>query len=89
MSLEDFDDAEMDRLSGRDEATMHQVSADVRRVLAELPEAYRQAVFLVDGEGLGYADVARRLSVPIGTVRSRLSRGREMIAERVDGARDK
>ena len=52
------------------------LDADVQAALDSLPEAFRQAVWLRDVEELSYADIARVLDVPIGTVMSRISRGR-------------
>lgn len=52
---------------------------DFRRALDELPEEYRTAVVLYDLQGLSYQEAAEALEVPIGTVRSRLSRGRKML----------
>ncbi len=45
----------------------------------ELPREYREAVILSDIEDLSYKEMARILDVPVGTVRSRLSRGRKML----------
>jgi RNA polymerase sigma-70 factor (ECF subfamily) len=53
-----------------------QVAQRVRRAVAELPLAHRQVVTLVDLEGFSYAGVAQILDIPVGTVMSRLSRGR-------------
>jgi RNA polymerase sigma-70 factor (ECF subfamily) len=50
---------------------------DVRRALAEVPEAFRTAVHLRDFDGLSYAEIGRILGVPPGTVMSRIHRGRE------------
>ncbi len=52
------------------------IEAPVRRALADLPDAYRDAVVLSDLQGMSYHEVATALGVPVGTVRSRLSRGR-------------
>lgn len=52
---------------------------DVDRALTTLPLAFREAVILVDIEGLTYREVADVLSCPIGTVMSRLSRGRALL----------
>ena len=52
---------------------------DLEVALAQLPEEQRQTVLLVGLEGLPYEEVAAILGVPIGTVRSRLSRGREQL----------
>jgi RNA polymerase sigma-70 factor, ECF subfamily len=49
---------------------------DLRVALAKLPIEQRAAILLVGLEGMDYEDTARVLNVPIGTVRSRLSRGR-------------
>lgn len=49
---------------------------DVERALRELPLVYREAVILADLEGLRYREVADVLACPVGTVMSRLARGR-------------
>lgn len=51
--------------------------------LAELPEAWREVLALVDLEGLHYAEAALVLECPIGTVMSRLHRGRAELARRL------
>lgn len=53
----------------------------VQDALAELPEAYRVPVVLADVVGLPYADIADQLDVPVGTVRSRIHRGRLALRE--------
>jgi RNA polymerase sigma-70 factor (ECF subfamily) len=68
------------------------LDADLQASLDALPEAFRQAVWLRDVEELSYAEIARVLDVPIGTVMSRISRGRRALfdglqARRADGAR--
>ncbi|MBV8505949.1 MAG: sigma-70 family RNA polymerase sigma factor [Alphaproteobacteria bacterium] len=50
---------------------------DLERALRLLPEQQRQVILLVGLEGMRYEEVAAVLDIPIGTVRSRLSRGRE------------
>ena len=57
------------------------LDADVQAALDGLPEAFRQAVWLRDVEELSYAEIARVLDVPIGTVMSRISRGRRALYE--------
>jgi RNA polymerase sigma-70 factor, ECF subfamily len=52
---------------------------DLQEALDTLPEAFRQAVWLRDVEELAYADIARVLDIPIGTVMSRISRGRRAL----------
>jgi len=51
----------------------------LERAIAKLPIEQRQAVLLVGLEGMPYDEVASVLNVPIGTVRSRLSRGRDLL----------
>jgi len=53
-----------------------QIAQRVRKAVAALPLAHRQVVTLVDLEGFSYASVAQILDIPVGTVMSRLSRGR-------------
>ena len=52
---------------------------EVEKALKELPEAFRTAIILVDIDELTYEEAAQILECPIGTVRSRLSRGRRML----------
>jgi len=52
---------------------------DLERALARLPEEQRSVILLVGLEGMRYEEVAAVLGVPLGTVRSRLSRGREAL----------
>jgi RNA polymerase sigma-70 factor (ECF subfamily) len=68
------------------------LDADLQAALDALPEAFRQAVWLRDVEELSYAEIAKVLDVPIGTVMSRISRGRRALfeglqARRADAAR--
>ena len=58
---------------------------DLERALAQLPEEQRQVVLLVGLEGLRYEAVAEIMGVPVGTVRSRLSRGREALRQLMGG----
>jgi RNA polymerase sigma-70 factor (ECF subfamily) len=53
-----------------------QIAQRVRKAVAALPLAHRQVVTLVDLEGFSYSSVAQILDIPVGTVMSRLSRGR-------------
>lgn len=61
------------------------LDADLQAALDGLPESFRQAVWLRDVEELSYADIARVLGVPIGTVMSRISRGRRALHEALSG----
>lgn len=54
---------------------------DLQRALTELPEEQREVLLLVGLEQLSYAEAAQALEVPIGTVMSRLSRGRDRLRE--------
>jgi RNA polymerase sigma-70 factor (ECF subfamily) len=57
---------------------------DLRRAMDRLPEEQRQAILLVGLEGMSYEQVALILNIPLGTVRSRLSRGREALRVLMD-----
>jgi len=59
------------------------LDADLKAALDELPDAFRQAVWLRDVEEFSYAEIADILGVPIGTVMSRISRGRRLLFERL------
>jgi RNA polymerase sigma-70 factor (ECF subfamily) len=58
---------------------------ELRRALAKLPDEERSVIVLVGLEGKAYQDVAALLGLPIGTVRSRLFRGRNASRELTDG----
>ncbi len=58
----------------------------VGRALAEVPVVFREALVLCDLEGLAYQEIAAVLGVRVGTVRSRIARGREHLKRRLDGA---
>jgi RNA polymerase sigma-70 factor (ECF subfamily) len=60
---------------------------DVDAAMATLPPDFRAAVALRDLAGLDYAEIATVLGIPIGTVRSRIARGRATLADRI-GNRD-
>lgn len=59
--------------------------ADILRALETLPEDQRSVVLLISLEDLSYAEAAKVLDVPIGTVMSRLSRGREKLRRAMEG----
>ena len=63
------------------------LDADLQAALDELPEAFRQAVWLRDVEEFSYAEIASMLGVPIGTVMSRISRGRRQLFEKLGQVR--
>ncbi|WP_437897501.1 RNA polymerase sigma factor [Sorangium sp. So ce124] len=66
-------------------ADVHALSPGVRRALATLPPTFRDTLVLVDLEEMSYKDAATRLGVPVGTVMSRLHRGRKLLAEVLQG----
>jgi RNA polymerase sigma-70 factor (ECF subfamily) len=64
------------------------LDADLQAALDSMPEAFREAVWLRDVEEFTYAEIAEMLDVPIGTVMSRISRGRRMLLERLKAKPD-
>jgi RNA polymerase sigma-70 factor, ECF subfamily len=56
----------------------------VRKAIASLPENYREAVILCDLEEMSYEEAAAALQCPVGTVRSRLHRGRSILIEKLE-----
>jgi RNA polymerase sigma-70 factor (ECF subfamily) len=63
------------------------LDVDLQAALDALPDAFRQAVWLRDVEELTYAEIAEVLGIPIGTVMSRISRGRRLLYERLAGGK--
>ncbi|MCP4643803.1 MAG: sigma-70 family RNA polymerase sigma factor [bacterium] len=56
---------------------------EVREAIESLPEDFRQAVIMADLEDLSYKDIAERMGCPLGTVMSRLYRGRKLMREQL------
>ena len=54
---------------------------DVQKALLSLPQDFRESVVLCDVVGLSYEEIAQAVAVPVGTVRSRIHRGRRMMRE--------
>jgi RNA polymerase sigma-70 factor (ECF subfamily) len=69
------DDSIFDRLEGE----------EILAAIEELPEPFRSTVLLVDREEMRYAEVAQVLDCPVGTVMSRLARGRTLLRSRLAG----
>ncbi len=63
------------------------LAPELQAAVDAMPEAFREAVWLRDVEGFSYAEIAEMLSIPLGTVMSRISRGRQMLFERLNHMR--
>jgi RNA polymerase sigma-70 factor (ECF subfamily) len=63
----------------------HLADEDILRALDSMPPDYRAVVLLADVEEFSYKEIAGALNVPIGTVMSRLSRGRKLLREQLSG----
>src|SRR5438105_10957731 len=65
--------------SAEEEVLDHFTDTDVKAALESLPEQFRMAVLLADVEGFSYKEIASILDIPIGTIMSRLHRGRKAL----------
>ena len=83
---QDATDGVLVQTSARDKQSPDQamlqasVSDDVQRALEQLPDDFRTAVILCDMQGLSYKEIADIMECPVGTVMSRLFRGRKLLA---------
>ncbi|OLC80396.1 MAG: hypothetical protein AUH72_11750 [Acidobacteria bacterium 13_1_40CM_4_65_8] len=59
------------------------LAPELQAAINALPDAFRQAVWLRDVEEFSYAEIARMLDIPVGTVMSRISRGRHLLYEQL------
>ena len=69
--------------SAEEELLEHITDSEVKAALESLPEQFRMAVLLADVEGFSYKEIAEILDIPIGTVMSRLHRGRKALQKKL------
>ena len=74
--------------ASEDRLTSVELRPDIEKALEALPDEFRPAVILSDVEGLPLQAVADILEVPVGTVKSRVFRGRKLLAEALGNFRD-
>ena len=90
VTMTDADDAALEVADPRDNPELRLAQLQNRDALAKalesLPVAYREVILLCDVEEMKYQEIAEALGIPIGTVMSRLGRGRRMMRERLSTA---
>jgi RNA polymerase sigma-70 factor (ECF subfamily) len=69
--------------SAEEELLEHITDSEVKDAIEALPEQFRMAVLLADVEGFSYKEIAEILDIPIGTVMSRLHRGRKALQKQL------
>lgn len=82
---ETFDETDnlTDNTTPESELASRQIAQTVNKAIEDLPEDLRNAIVLREIEGMSYEDIAQSMNCPIGTVRSRIFRAREAIAEKL------
>ena len=81
------EDSEVEPSPVADPADSSATALDVRRALLEVPEDFRAVLVLHDVQGVPYDEIAEAIGVPVGTVKSRLHRGRVSLARALRGER--
>lgn len=71
--------------SAEDEAIDNLAGSRVMRALGELPDCFKTVIYLADVQGYRYSEIAEIMGTPIGTVMSRIHRGRQMLRVRLVG----
>jgi RNA polymerase sigma factor (sigma-70 family) len=82
VTIDETSEGHLGEAASQEHRLMYQ---DVMNKLAKLPEEQRSVLLLVAVEDLSYADAAKVLRVPVGTVMSRLSRARERLQQEIEG----
>jgi RNA polymerase sigma-70 factor (ECF subfamily) len=82
IAIDETNENEFGRSAEQEQQLMYQ---DVLNKLAKLPDDQRAVLLLVAVEDLSYADAAKVLDIPIGTVMSRLSRARDRLQQEIEG----
>jgi RNA polymerase sigma factor (sigma-70 family) len=82
IGLDDVEEGSMTSRPAQEDGLRHQ---DILRMLWTLPEDQRSVVLLISGERFSYAETARILDIPTGTVMSRLARARERLMQAMEG----
>lgn len=83
-----YDNSSVEIPDSRDHISERETMMEISQALAELPQDQRDAVVLIDIEGYSIDDAAIELNCPPGTVKSRSSRGRAKLAERLSYLRN-
>jgi RNA polymerase sigma-70 factor (ECF subfamily) len=61
------------------------IDSDIQKAISSLPDEFKMVVVLCDAENLSYKEISQILKIPVGTVRSRLSRGRAILQKKLRG----
>ena len=85
VGIDETSESDFGEAAAQEHRLMYQ---DVLNKLARLPEEQRAVLLLVAVEDLSYADAAKVLNIPVGTVMSRLSRARERLQQEIEGTVD-